>query len=89
MNRKPRQYEPIWNAIKNSKFGTWTEIRIHHSMRQTLIQAVRKEKAMHCATLRKIGEPTAGPLVMEISECPKNQDFLIIKFKLAWDETQI
>lgn len=40
--------------------------------------------------MRKIGERTQGPLEMEIEQCPRDPDnFIIVKFKLSWDETKI
>lgn len=84
-----RMYQPIWNTIKQARFNTEVPIRVHKSMERTLIQAVRKEKALECGVMRKIGEPTYGPLLNRTVTDPKSSEFIIIYFKLSFNEKLI
>ena len=89
MPRKLRAYEPIWLAIKKAPFGTEVEVRVHKTMERTVILCVRKEKTMAVAPMRSIGERTEGPLDHRVTVCPKNADFVIIHFKLRYNEKDV
>jgi len=81
-----RKYQPIWDSIKKARFNTEVPIRIHKNMEQTLIQAVRKEKAMDNAVLRRIGSPSYGNLSNRTVSDRTNPDFVIVYFKIAFNE---
>lgn len=81
-----RKYQPIWNTIKFARFNTEVPIQIHKNMERTLIQAVRKEKAMDNAVLRRIGSPSYGNLSSRTVTHRTKPDFVIVYFKIAWNE---
>lgn len=88
--RTVRMYQPIWNTIKKARFNTEVPIKVHKSMEKTLIQAVRKEKAAECGVMRKIGEPTYGPLLNRTVVDPEHPNtHIIIYFKLSFNEKLI
>jgi uncharacterized lipoprotein YbaY len=87
-----RQYQSIWNAIKEKQPGQVTEIRCHPSAIKTIIQAVKKEKTGEVAIKKKIAMPAAGPL--EISHRLEEIDGketgkAVISFKLSWDASKL
>lgn len=89
---KLRQYQAIWEAIKQAAPGTPVKVKVHYTAEKRLIQAVRKEKTTEVAVEKKVGMMTAGPLV-NTSESEiidgKVTGFVIIRFSLAWDASKL
>lgn len=84
MSRRPREYEPIWLAIKEKPAGESVVLRVHHSAVATLIQAVRKEKAMENGMRKKLDMPYDGRLQVVSKADPHDKNFSIVKFTLKW-----
>lgn len=64
-------------------------MRIHASQQKRLIQAVRKEKTNDVAIRRKVGMPTEGPLSHRVVVDPKDPAFVVIYFKIQFNEKLI
>jgi len=85
---KPRQYQPIWNAIKTAPVGEEVQVKIHGTASKTLRQAVLKEKSIETAARKKLGMRFAGKLEIRELPCYPN-GYVIVFFKLSWDGTRL
>lgn len=84
-----RMYQKIWDAIKASKVGDQTSVRIHRTAEARLIQAVKKEKTIETAQKKKLGMPFAGPLAIEVIADKNSEEHVIINFSLEWDGNKL
>lgn len=86
-----RQYESIWQRIKEVPTKEEVAVRVPIEASKTLIQAVKLEKTKQVAIKKKLGILTQGNLQIRVTEDTiKNcDDFCIIYFSLKWDYSKL
>lgn len=92
--QQKRQYQRIWESIKEKEPGKVTEVAIHTSAVSRLIQAVKKEKNRDVGIKKQLGLLRPGPLQIsqrkEIDRATgKETGRMIVSFLLPFDGSKL